>query len=272
MSKYFCCCRVFCLRCTQRKSTTSLFFHIRYGNYGTYATDLPNRRDMTLPEWEIVDLQDYRNRYATYHLDEGLQNLRRRAPMMSTWDDHETTNNSYGQGKVSNTGAENHQDVCPVNRTSTDEEKNAAGCDRDEGNIKTRLTNAAQAYMEWLPIRPYAGTMGVVDITSITQIVEWGKLASFVAVDTRISGRSAEPTLGSAFDSFAAYAYGETNMTAYYDSNSEVKQTFDYLGALVQTEMENPEYEMVGEENTKLIMDVFEDSTNNGKVWQIFAA
>ena len=226
---------------------------------------------MTLPKWEIVELQDYRNRYATYHLDEGLQNLRRRAPMMSTWDDHETTNNSYGQGQVSNTGAENHQVTCPANRTSPAEEKAAAGCDRDEGNIKIRLTNAAQAYMEWLPLRTGPGSMGVVDLTSITQVVEWGNLASFVAVDTRISDRSMEPTLGSAFNPFAGYAYGQTNITQYYEEG-EVGQTFAYLGNEVMTENANPKYTMVGGANSNFIMDVFADSKAANKPWQIFAA
>ena len=41
------------------------------------------------------------------------------------------------------------------------------------------------------------GVMGVVDTTSITQIIEWGKLATFVGFDTRISYRSKVPTLGS---------------------------------------------------------------------------
>jgi alkaline phosphatase D len=227
---------------------------------------------MTLPVWEIVDLQDYRNRYATYHLDEGLQNLRRRAPMMSTWDDHETTNNSYGQGEVSNTGAENHQVTCPVNRTSTAEEKNNAGCDRDEGNIKIRLTNAAQAYMEWLPLRRGPGSMGVVDFTSITQVVEWGKLATFVSVDTRITDRSEEPTLGSAFNPFAGYAYGQTNMSSYYDPNSEVAQTFEVIGAGILEANANPEFTMVGEDNFDFIMDVFADSKAEDKTWQIFTA
>lgn len=227
---------------------------------------------MTLPIWEIVDLQDYRNRYATYHLDEGLQNLRRRAPMMSTWDDHETTNNAYGQGKLSNTGAENHQGTCPVNRTSTAEEKDDAGCDRDEGNIKARLTNAARAYMEWLPLRRGPGTMGVVDLTSITQVVEWGSLASFVSVDTRITDRSAEPTLGSAFTPFAGVAYGQLNISAYYDPTSEVNQVFADIGADLMATNANPEYTMVGEENSKFIMDVFSESKAANKPWQIFAA
>ena len=46
-----------------------------------------------MPEWEQISLQDYRLRQAQYHQgDEGLRNLRRRAPLMAVWDDHETAN------------------------------------------------------------------------------------------------------------------------------------------------------------------------------------
>lgn len=146
------------------------------------------------------------------------------ASFIYTDTDHETTNNSYGQGARSNvrfylvkchgvfrtighgsqfstnihfsqTGAQNHQEVCPVNSTATDAQKRSARCDRDEGPVDVRFTAAAQAYMEWMPIRRGPGNMGVVNITSITQIVEWGKLASVVVFDTRISYRSREPTL-----------------------------------------------------------------------------
>jgi hypothetical protein len=51
--------------------------------------------------------------------------------------------------------------------------------------------------MEWMPVRRGPGTMGVVNITSITQVIEWGKLASVVIFDTRVSYRSKEPTLDS---------------------------------------------------------------------------
>jgi phosphodiesterase/alkaline phosphatase D-like protein len=61
--------------------------------------------------------------------------------------------------------------------------------------VGIRFRNAAQAYMEWLPIRRGPGSMGVINTTSITQIIEWGNLASVVAFDTRLSFRSKEPTL-----------------------------------------------------------------------------
>lgn len=147
------------------------FDSYEYGSYSTYATSVPERAALTEPEWEIISVQDYRLRYAQYHRDEGLANLRARAPQVSIWDDHETMNDSYGDGTVERSGAENHEETCEAaNTTSTDAEKNDAGCDRDEGPIDVRLNYAAQAYMEWMPIRkgPF-GTMGFID-TDLTQV------------------------------------------------------------------------------------------------------
>ena len=47
-----------------------------YGLYSGYASDAPERKAQILPVWEQIDLQDHRLRQATYHLDEGLRNLR----------------------------------------------------------------------------------------------------------------------------------------------------------------------------------------------------
>jgi hypothetical protein len=44
--------------------------------YSYSTAPLPERRAQLLPIWEQIDLQDYRLRQATYHLDEGLRNLR----------------------------------------------------------------------------------------------------------------------------------------------------------------------------------------------------
>ena len=97
--------------------------------------------------------------------------------------------------KFKKSGAENHQPVCPVNDTATATEKEEARCDRNEGASDVRFTNAAQAYMEWMPIRRGPGRMGVITTTSITQVIEWGKLATIAAFDTRVSYRSKTPTV-----------------------------------------------------------------------------
>jgi phosphodiesterase/alkaline phosphatase D-like protein len=55
-----------------------LGFHTQY-EYGVYTysgSPAPERTAQLLPIWEQIDLQDYRLRQATYHLDEGLRNLR----------------------------------------------------------------------------------------------------------------------------------------------------------------------------------------------------
>jgi hypothetical protein len=72
-----------------------------YGVYSTYASDVEERDLATLPAWEQISLQDYRNRMATYHTDEGLRNLRRRAPMIAvststtrTW--HSSAKRKFG--------------------------------------------------------------------------------------------------------------------------------------------------------------------------------
>jgi len=63
--------------------------------------------------------------------------------------------------------------------------------------------------MEWIPIRqdftdPIAGVGGI----SNRYVVEWGKLATILTVDTRLSQRSQWGTLASAFGQFG-FAYAD---------------------------------------------------------------
>jgi hypothetical protein len=95
------------------------------------------------------------------------------------------------------TYAQNHQPVCNADSRSPDGEKASANCDRDEGTATDRFNAAAQAYLEYLPLRTAPGSMGVVTIGTLTQVIEWGKLATFVLSDTRITARSKEPSLKS---------------------------------------------------------------------------
>lgn len=50
----------------------------------------------TLPTHELETVADYRLRYASYRLDEDLQNAHQRFPFVLTWDDHEVANNYSG--------------------------------------------------------------------------------------------------------------------------------------------------------------------------------
>lgn len=111
------------------------------------------------PAHEIVTLNDYHQRYAAYHTDPHLLELRRRKPISCVWDDHEIANNAAAGG------AQNHQ--------------------RNEGLYVDRVANAAKAYFDWLPIRRQNPTGA-----RIYRHLDWGDLARILLLDTRIAGRS----------------------------------------------------------------------------------
>lgn len=112
------------------------------------------------PEHEIVELSDYRRRHALYRTDPSLQAVTASMPMISIWDDHETTNDSYKDG------AQNHQP--------------------DEGDWEIRKARAMRAYYEWLPIRDPKPNSGR---EFLYRSFEWGDLATLAAVETRLLAR-----------------------------------------------------------------------------------
>jgi alkaline phosphatase D len=112
------------------------------------------------PANEIVSLSDYRQRYALYRSDPDLQELHRKNPWITVWDDHESTNDSWRGG------AENHQSAT-------------------EGPWEARLQSAARAYHEWMPIR----TQSDGDLLRIFRSFDFGNLARLVMIDSRIDGR-----------------------------------------------------------------------------------
>ena len=111
-----------------------------------------------IPAHEIVSLQDYRDRYSQYRLDEDLQNLHSSVPFINIWDDHEITNNAYVSG------AQNHQD--------------------DEGDYETRKNIARQVFYEWLPIR---------DNEKHYRKFRFGNTLELLMLDERLAGRTAQP-------------------------------------------------------------------------------
>jgi len=111
------------------------------------------------PPMEIVSLGDYRMRHAQYKRDPMLQAAHAAAPWICTWDDHESTNNSY------RTGAENHQP-------------------ETEGNWTDRKQVAVQAYLEWMPVRdPEAGRA----TGGIYRSFNFGDTASVFCLESRLS-------------------------------------------------------------------------------------
>lgn len=125
--------------------------------YGTkvYADTTLGR--FHLPKHELTSLQDYRLRYATYRTDKDLQMVHRMHPMITTWDDHESANNSYVDG------AQNHHD--------------------NEGKWSDRKRAARKAYLEWLPVRE-------TDDTKLYRSFKLGELANLIILDTRLEGRT----------------------------------------------------------------------------------
>lgn len=129
-----------------------------YGNgqYGTARTYEPAH--------EMVSLDDYRTRHAYYKREPDVQALHQQHPLVTVWDDHESTNDSWRDG------AENHQP--------------------DEGPWPVRKAAAQQAYDEWMPIRG-------ADPSRIFRSFGFGDLMQLVMLDTRLFARAeqAVPTI-----------------------------------------------------------------------------
>ncbi|WP_337077674.1 alkaline phosphatase D family protein [Acinetobacter pittii] len=132
-----------------------------YGADG-YATEDAAKLGRTLPSdnnKEIIELDDYRKRYALYRQDKDLQAVHQRHPFIVIWDDHELANDTWRDG------AENHQD--------------------NEGSFSDRKLAALQAYFEWMPIRPVSST----DHLNIYRQFNFGSLVQLTMLDTRIIAR-----------------------------------------------------------------------------------
>ena len=125
-----------------------------YG-YGNANVDIRSHR----PAREMVALADYRQRHAQYKQDPDLQDLHARFPFVVTWDDHESTNDSWRDG------AENHQP-------------------ESEGSWARRRARAHRAYDEWMPVR-LDGTAALGDGTRLYRRLRFGTLAELTMLDLR---------------------------------------------------------------------------------------
>ena len=98
-----------------------------YSSDGYASENAQSMGREVFPKNEILSLEDYRKRHATYKKDKDLQLLHSSKPMIAIWDDHEVSNDSWKEG------AQNHSP--------------------DEGSFSKRKKYAIQAYFEWMPIR-----------------------------------------------------------------------------------------------------------------------
>ena len=127
------------------------------GKYGSAEVDRPHE-----PQKEILSLEDYRTRYSLYRLDTSLMRAHQQQVFINIWDDHESANDAWKDG------AENHQPDT-------------------EGPWADRLNNSKQAYFEWIPIRDNAQQQ-------IYRTFSYGRFADLIMLDTRIEGRTQQPT------------------------------------------------------------------------------
>lgn len=127
------------------------------GQYGDGATI----GRLVTPDHEIISLQDYRQRHATYKTDPDLQEAHRQHAFIAVWDDHESANDAWYDG------AENHDP------------------ELGEGQWEARKRAAIRAYFEWMPIRefPYRPK------SLIYRAFRYGDLAEIDMLDTRLYGR-----------------------------------------------------------------------------------
>ncbi len=121
---------------------------------------------LVAPDHEILSLQDYRQRHATYKTDADLQEAHRQHPFITVWDDHESANDSWHDG------AENHNPAL------------------GEGEWEARKRAAIRAYFEWMPIREFAYRSK----SSIYRAFRFGDLAEIDMLDTRLFGRDQQAT------------------------------------------------------------------------------
>ncbi len=112
------------------------------------------------PATETLTLSDYRRRHACYKADADLRQLHARYPFITTWDDHETANNSWKDG------AENHTAAT-------------------EGPWFARESAGIQAYFEWMPLRPPVATGSAGEIRPIYRRFSFGTLMDLFMLDLR---------------------------------------------------------------------------------------
>jgi alkaline phosphatase D len=143
---------------------------IHLGDYiYEYGTGQYGRIRSYQPDHEIRSLEDYRMRYAQYRGDADLSEAHRQHPFITTWDDHESADNSWRDGANEHT-------------------------DEKDGPWGSRIAAASQAYREWMPFREGEGGR-------LQRALVYGNLVELIVLDTRIWGRdlqasgSTDPTL-----------------------------------------------------------------------------
>jgi len=123
------------------------------------------------PRELLLQLDDYRRRYAQYRSDPDLQAVHAALPFITVWDDHEFADDTWRDGAVA------HQV-------------------RQHGPFSLRKQAAMTAYHEWLPIR----TPDPASPEKIYRSFDFGSVLSLHMLDTRVVGRDQQLMMSSYYD------------------------------------------------------------------------
>ncbi|KAI0113939.1 alkaline phosphatase-like protein [Nemania sp. FL0031] len=148
-----------------RKDDQDYFVHL--GDYIYESADKGERAHD--PPWLLFSLHDYRTRHGQYRTDPDLQLASQNFAWITTWDDHEVSNNGYRDGSSG------------LNNTEDSFFKNGHGVSVDQ-----RKMNAVRAYFEWMPIRQ----VDLDDNLRIWRTFQMGNLLDLIVLDTRNYDRS----------------------------------------------------------------------------------
>ncbi|KAI0392397.1 alkaline phosphatase-like protein [Xylariaceae sp. FL0594] len=148
-----------------RKDEQDYFVHL--GDF-IYESATKGERAHNPPRL-LFTLYDYRTRYGQYRTDPDLQLASQNFAWITTWDDHEVSNNGYRDG------------ASGLNNTEDSFLKNGHGVSVDQ-----RKMNAVRAYFEWMPIRQ----VDLDDNLRVWRSFQMGNLFDFIILDTRNYDRS----------------------------------------------------------------------------------
>ncbi|KAI1203031.1 alkaline phosphatase-like protein [Nemania serpens] len=147
-----------------RKDNQDYFVHL-----GDYIYESANKGERAHdPPRLLFTLHDYRTRHGQYRTDPDLQLASKNFAWITTWDDHEISNNGYRDGSSG------------LNNTEDSFYKNGGV------SVDQRKMNAVRAYFEWMPIRQ----VDLDDNLRVWRSFQLGNLLDLIILDTRNYDRS----------------------------------------------------------------------------------
>jgi alkaline phosphatase D len=172
------------------------------------------------PRHACLTLADYRARFAQTRRDPACQAAHARAAWICCWDDHDLANDDWTDG------AQAHNSVT-------------------DGPFSARKWAAVQAFYEWMPIRdPRAGQA----FEAINRSFDFGDLASFTLLETRLTARDQQLTYGA-------------DLPKSPDGTPDV--------AAFQAKLKAPARRMMSPDQERWLGEVLGASVAGGKPWQI---